>query len=192
MPERQEEQTANTKTNRYSTAFSIPETTISDYTPGSMENVILSRETPIMIHNPNPSRQPDPILNKKWQRIFILGSVVLSLAFVLAIVLVVLASLGYFGKTRVEVFDIVTQGVVATATATATVAGTTTASAKAVATGGGTRAVRTVVLESGGRRVGKKVGIVVTEVILAWTLVQLFDLFENQERSGADKGKGKA
>lgn len=72
---------------------------------GGPENITISRETPIIIQNPHFPRQisppPDSQLLKKWSRILIPVCVVLSLAFALAIVLVVLAALGYIGKLRV-------------------------------------------------------------------------------------------
>lgn len=70
-----------------------------------------------------------------------------DLTLALAIVLVVLAALGYLGRAKVEVVDIVQP----TATAVA----------------GATGAVKELLLESGGSRVGKRVGIIACEVALA-------------------------
>lgn len=150
---------------------------MSDAYPGSLQDVILSRETPIVIQHPNQAPRPQEITIKPWiPRLLLAGFAVLGLGLALAIVLVVLAVMGYLGKARVEVADIVQP----TATVTAHAVGNVT-----------TGVVHNALL-SGGGRVRKRVGIVMCELALAWSLVYLFGKFENREKSSEGSvAKGK-
>jgi hypothetical protein len=80
------------------------------------EHVFLSRETPIIIQNPNVSQVQETI-PKVWAKYILLVFVVGGLTFLVAIVLVVLAVMGYLGKGKVEELEIVQW----TGTATGTV-----------------------------------------------------------------------
>jgi Na+-transporting methylmalonyl-CoA/oxaloacetate decarboxylase gamma subunit len=142
--------------------------------------VVLSRETPIVIQHPNQLPRQQETMIKAWiPKLLLAGFVVLGLGLTLAIVLVVLAVMGYLGKAQVEVAGIVQP--------------TATVTAHAVVIGNGTAGVVHNVLLSGGGKVRKRVGIVMCELVLAWSLVYLFGKFENREKSSEGsvaKGKG--
>jgi hypothetical protein len=150
---------------------------MSDTYPGSLENIVLSRETPIVIHQQHqlPPRPQEQIIKPWITKILIACFVVLALGIALAIVLVVLAVLGYLRKEKVEVVDIVQQP---TATATPT------AHASRNLMGRVEQRVVPLVLLSGSDKVMSRVGIIACELVLAWGLVVLFDKFENREREG--------
>lgn len=131
---------------------------MSDIYPASLENIVLSRETPIVIHQQPqlPPRPQEPAIKPWITKLIIACFVVLALGIALAIVLVVLAVLGYLGKEKVEVVDLVQP----------------------------TATVIPLVLSSGSDKVMSRMGIIACELVLAWGLVVLFDKFENREREG--------
>lgn len=148
---------------------------MSDIYPGSLENIVLSRETPIVIHQQPqlPPRPQEPAIKPWITKLLIACFVVLALGIALAIVLVVLAVLGYLGKEKVEVVDIVQQP---TAPATAHAIRNLTGQVEEL--------VVPLVLLSGSDKVMNRVGIIACELVLARGLVVLFDKFENREREG--------
>jgi hypothetical protein len=161
---------------------------MSDIYPGSLENIVLSRETPIVIHQQPqlPPRPQEPAIKPWITKLLIACFVVLALGIALAIVLVVLAVLGYLGKERVEVVDIV-QPPTATATPTA--------HASRNLMGRVEQRVVPLVLLSGSDKAMNRVGIIACELVLAWGLVVLFDKFENWEREGhegSERGRGRS
>ncbi len=141
---------------------SRPETTISDIYPASLENIVLSRETPIVVHQQPqlPPRPQEPAIKPWMPKLLIACFVVLALGIALAIVLVVLAVLGYLGKEKVEVVDIVQQP-------------TATAHAILSLTGRVEQRVVPLVLLSGSDKAMSRVGIIACELVLAWGLVVL-------------------
>jgi hypothetical protein len=172
-----QEQAKKTNRNSALTTFSLPETIMSspDLGPESLTDITISRETPIILHNPNSHQQATTL--KTWvPKVLIALLIVLILALALAIVLVVMASLGYLGKSKVEAVEMVQPTV--TTTIQASVMSQVTG-----ASGG----IHEMVRESGGGRVVQRVGIIVCEVALAWSLVYLFGKFENRE-SGKEEG----
>jgi hypothetical protein len=155
---------------------------MSDIYPASLENIVLSRETPIVIHQQPqlPPRPQEPAIKSWITKLLIACFVVLALEIALAIVLVVLAVLGYLGREKVEVVDIVQQPT-ATATPTAHVIRNLTGRVE--------ERVVPLVLLSGSGKVIDRAGIIACELVLAWGLVVLFDKFENREREGHENGE---
>ena len=154
---------------------SRPEATMSDIYPGSLENIVLSRETPIVIHQQAqlPPRPQEQIIKPWITKLLIACFVVLALGIALAIVLVVLAVTGHLGRERVDVVDIVQHS-----------AATATAHTIRNFTGRVEHGVVHLVFSSGSGKVMNRVGIIACELVLAWGLVVLFDKFENREREG--------
>jgi hypothetical protein len=172
-----QEQAKKTNRNSTLTTFSLPETIMSslDLGPESLSHITISRETPIILHNPNSHQQATTL--KTWvPKVLIALLVVLILALALAIVLVVMASLGYLGKSKVEAVEMVQP----------TVTTTIQASVMAQITGA-SGGIHEMVRESGGGRVVQRVGIIACEMALAWSLVYLFGKFEDRE-SGKEEG----
>jgi len=168
-PETQE-QVRVKQPNRTSTfsAFSLSPTIMSEADPEtSLENVILSHERPIIVHNPNYTPQPASWTSKPWvPKLLMALLVALILVITLAIVLVVLAVMGYLGKGKVDVVSVVQPG-------------PTTTAAVARMTG----AAHDVKISEGGR-VRKRVGIIICELALGWSLVYLFRMLEEREKAG--------
>jgi hypothetical protein len=172
-----QEQAKKTNRNSTLTTFSLPETIMSspDLGPESLSHITISRETPIILHKPNSHQQASTL--KPWvPKVLMALLVVLILALALAIVLIVMASLGYLGKSKVEAVQMLQP----------TVTATIQPSVKAQITGA-SGGIHAVVRESGGGRVVKRVGIIVCEVVLAWSLVYLFGKFENRESGGEER-----
>jgi hypothetical protein len=148
--------TAKTNRNSAITNYSAAaESVLSD----PVDHVVLSRETPIIIQNPNPSRGQERTL-KTWAKHLLPFLIVLGLAFVMAIVLVVLAVMGYLGKGEVEEIQIIQS----TGTATTNVAGPP----------GEPVATHWLVKTSGETRVKRDMAMILAEMVLGWIMVRLF------------------
>lgn len=129
--------------------------------PADHVDVVLSRETPIVIQNPNPLRGQESSL-RAWAKYLIPIIVVLGLAFVMAIVLVVLAAMGYLGRGKVEEIQIIQA------------TGPTTSNAPGAP--GPPTATHWVVKTSGETRAGRDMRIAFVEIVLGWMLVHLFGI----------------
>jgi hypothetical protein len=146
--------TAEMNRNSAITSYSVAaESVLSDPT----ENVVFSHETPIIVQNTNVPRGQEPML-KTWAKYLLPILIVLGLAFVMAIVLVVLAVMGYLGKGKAEEIQIVPE----TGTATTTAAGAPAITHWVVKTSAGLRR--------------RAVGMMFGEMVLGWVLVHLFGI----------------